>query len=171
MNSRLGTIKINTIIVLIGIGWSFLNPYLQEREKNVLMFVIPLQVLANIVSIVIIGNGPSTKDWFTWDQEFLLTDIIYCIAIIFPLVWLIKNLCEAYKNDGKEARNLEKLTLFKKFYMVIVDCLYFIIFIVYALITTIEYKHRSMSNVAKEAISLDFYIFIFYKLQLVDKKF
>ena len=70
MNSRLGTIKINTIIVLIGIGWSFLNPYLQEREKNVLMLMIPLQVLANIMSIVIIENGPSTKYWLTWDQEF-----------------------------------------------------------------------------------------------------
>ena len=68
MNSRMGTIKINTIIVLIGTCRSFLKPYLQEREKNVLMFVIPLQVLANIVSIVIIENGPSTKYWFTWDQ-------------------------------------------------------------------------------------------------------
>ena len=72
-----------TVIVLIGTGWSFLKPYLQEREKNVLMIVIPLQVFANIASIVIAETGPSTKDWFTWEQAFLLIDIIFCCAIIF----------------------------------------------------------------------------------------
>jgi hypothetical protein len=86
-----------TVIVLIGTGWSFLKPYLQEREKNVLMIVIPLQVFANIASIVIAETGPSTKDWFTWEQAFLLIDIICCCAIIFPIVWSIKNLREASK--------------------------------------------------------------------------
>lgn len=32
------------VIVLIGTGWSFLKPFLQEREKKVIMAVIPLQV-------------------------------------------------------------------------------------------------------------------------------
>lgn len=40
-----------TVIVLIGTGWSFLKPFLQEREKKVLMVVIPLQVLANLTSV------------------------------------------------------------------------------------------------------------------------
>ncbi|CAA7047738.1 unnamed protein product [Microthlaspi erraticum] len=34
-----------TVIVLIGTGWSFLKPFLQEKEKNVLMVVVPLQIL------------------------------------------------------------------------------------------------------------------------------
>lgn len=33
-----------SVIVLIGTGWSFLKPFLQEREKKVVMAVIPLQV-------------------------------------------------------------------------------------------------------------------------------
>ncbi|KAL0344585.1 UNVERIFIED_CONTAM: protein CANDIDATE G-PROTEIN COUPLED RECEPTOR 7 [Sesamum radiatum] len=57
-----------TVIVLIGTGWSFLKPVLQEREKKVLMIVIPLQVLANIASIVIGETGPFIKDWVTWNQ-------------------------------------------------------------------------------------------------------
>ena len=42
-----------TVIMLIGNGWSFLKPFLQDKEMKVLMIVIPLQVLANIASIVI----------------------------------------------------------------------------------------------------------------------
>ena len=46
-----------TVIVLIGIGWSFLKPFLREKEKKVLMIVIPLQVLANLASVVIGETG------------------------------------------------------------------------------------------------------------------
>lgn len=158
-----------TVIVLIGTGWSFLKPYLQEREKNVLMIVIPLQVFANIASIVIAETGPSTKDWFTWEQAFLLIDIVCCCAIIFPIVWSIKNLREASKTDGKAARNLAKLTLFRQFYIVVVSYLYFTRIVVYALITITAYKYRWVSNGAEEAVSLAFYIFTFYKFQPVDK--
>ncbi|KAE8661069.1 xylosyltransferase 1-like isoform 1 [Hibiscus syriacus] len=56
-----------TVIVLIGTGWSFLKLFFQEREK-VLMIVIPLQVLANIASVVIGETGSFIKDWATWNQ-------------------------------------------------------------------------------------------------------
>ncbi|KAL4284240.1 hypothetical protein GQ457_16G023080 [Hibiscus cannabinus] len=109
-----------TVIILIGTGWSFLKPFLQEREKKVLMIVIPLQVLANIASIVIGETGPFIKDWVTWNQLFLLVDIICCCAIIFPIVWSIRSLRETSKTDGKAARNLAKLTLFRQFYIVVI---------------------------------------------------
>ncbi|KAJ8499936.1 hypothetical protein OPV22_010488 [Ensete ventricosum] len=57
-----------TVIVLIGTGWSFLKPFLQEREKKVLMIVIPLQIIANIASVVIGETGPFIRDWVTWNQ-------------------------------------------------------------------------------------------------------
>ncbi|KAL1545895.1 Protein CANDIDATE G-PROTEIN COUPLED REPTOR 7 [Salvia divinorum] len=109
-----------TVIVLIGTGWSFLKPFLQEKEKKVLMIVIPLQVLANFASIVIGETGPFIKDWVTWNQVFLLVDIICCCAIIFPIVWSIRSLRETSKTDGKAARNLAKLTLFRQFYIVVI---------------------------------------------------
>ena len=46
-----------TVIILIGTGWSFLKSFLQEKEKKVLMIVIPLQVLANLASVVIGETG------------------------------------------------------------------------------------------------------------------
>ncbi|KAJ9555027.1 hypothetical protein OSB04_009641 [Centaurea solstitialis] len=126
-----------TVIVLIGTGWSFLKPFLQEKEKKVLMIVIPLQVLANVASIVIGETGPFIKDWVTWNQVFLLVDIICCCAIIFPIVWSIRSLRETSKTDGKAARNLAKLTLFRQFYIV----------------TIAAYKYQWVSNAAEEIAS------------------
>lgn len=33
------------VIVLVGTGWSYMTPFLKDREKRILMVVIPLQVL------------------------------------------------------------------------------------------------------------------------------
>ncbi|XP_027365463.1 protein GPR107-like [Abrus precatorius] len=158
-----------TVIVLVGTGWSFLKPFLQEREKKVLMIVIPLQVLANVASIVIGETGPFIKDWVTWNQVFLLVDIICCCAIIFPIVWSIRSLRETSKTDGKAARNLAKLTLFRQFYIVVIGYLYFTRIVVFALKTIAAYKYQWVSNLAEETASLAFYIVMFYMFRPVER--
>uniref|UniRef100_A0A6N2N3B9 Uncharacterized protein n=1 Tax=Salix viminalis TaxID=40686 RepID=A0A6N2N3B9_SALVM len=158
-----------TVIVLIGTGWSFLKPFLQEKEKKVLMVVIPLQVLANIASIVIGETGPFIKDWVTWNQVFLLVDIICCCAIIFPIVWSIRSLRETSKTDGKAARNLAKLQLFRQFYIVVIGYLYFTRIVVFALKTIAAYKYQWVSNAAEETASLMFYVVMFYMFRPVEK--
>ncbi|KAK4749226.1 hypothetical protein SAY87_026675 [Trapa incisa] len=158
-----------TVIVLIGTGWSFLKPFLQEKEKKVLMIVIPLQVLANIASVVIGETGPFIKDWVTWNQFFLLIDIICCCAIIFPIVWSIRSLKETSKTDGKAARNLAKLQLFRQFYIVVIGYLYFTRIVVFALRTIAAYKYQWVSNAAEETASLVFYIVMFYMFRPVER--
>uniref|UniRef100_A0A7C8YE26 Uncharacterized protein n=1 Tax=Opuntia streptacantha TaxID=393608 RepID=A0A7C8YE26_OPUST len=158
-----------TVIVLVGTGWSFLKPFLQEREKKVLMIVIPLQVLANVASIVIGETGPFIKDWVTWNQVFLLVDIICCCAIIFPIVWSIRSLRETSKTDGKAARNLAKLTLFRQFYIVVIGYLYFTRIVVFALKTIAAYKYQWVSNATEEVASLVFYAIMFYMFRPVEK--
>lgn len=158
-----------TVIILIGTGWSFVKPYLQEREKNLLMFVIPLQVVENIASVVIGETGPSKKDWLTWNQIFLLIDIICCCAVFFPIIWSIRSLREASKTDGKAARNLAKLTLFKQFYVVVVAYLYFTRIVVSAVGAVVSYEYHWVTNAAMEIASLVFYIFIFFNFQPVEK--
>ncbi|KAL3536345.1 hypothetical protein ACH5RR_004806 [Cinchona calisaya] len=158
-----------TVIVLIGTGWSFLKPFLQEREKKVLMIVIPLQVLANLAYIVIGETGPFIKDWVTWNQVFLLVDIICCCAIIFPIVWSIRSLRETSKTDGKAARNLAKLTLFRQFYIVVIGYLYFTRIIVFALRTIAAYKYQWVAFAAEEIANLVFYTVMFYMFRPVEK--
>ncbi|WVZ74578.1 hypothetical protein U9M48_022743 [Paspalum notatum var. saurae] len=158
-----------TVIVLIGTGWSFLKPYLQEREKSVLMVVIPLQVMENLVLVVIGETGPTGRGWVVWNQVFLLIDVICCCAVFFPIIWSIRGLREASKTDGKAARNLEKLTLFKRFYLVVVGYLYFTRIIVSAFLAVLSYKYQWGVNVAIEGASFAFYLFVFHNFKPVEK--
>lgn len=163
--SFLKGISLFTLIVLIGTGWSFLKPYLQDKEKTVLMIVIPLQVVANFAQIVIDERGPYGHDWFTWKQVFLLVDILCCCAVLFPIVWSIKNLREAARTDGKAAVNLMKLTLFRHYYVVFICYIYFTRVVVYALETITSYRYLWTSTVAGELATLAFYVYTGYKFK------
>jgi hypothetical protein len=158
-----------TVIVLIGTGWSFLKPYLQEREKSVLMIVIPLQVMENLLLVVIGETGPTRRGWIAWTRVFLLVDVICCCAVIFPILWSIRGLREAARTDGKAARNLKKLTLFKRFYLVVVGYLYFTRIIVSAFLALLNYRYRWGVDVAVEGASFAFYLFVFYNFKPEEK--
>ncbi|OVA04729.1 Transmembrane receptor [Macleaya cordata] len=163
--SFLKGITLFTLIVLIGTGWSFLKPYLQDKEKKVLMIVIPLQVVANIAQVVIDESGPYAQDWITWKQVFLLVDVVCCCAVLFPIVWSIKNLREAARTDGKAAVNLMKLTLFRQYYIVVICYIYFTRVVVYALETITSYRYLWTSVVAGELATLAFYVFTGYRFR------
>ncbi|XP_064955089.1 protein CANDIDATE G-PROTEIN COUPLED RECEPTOR 7-like [Musa acuminata AAA Group] len=163
--SFLKGISLFTLIVLIGTGWSFLKPYLQDREKKVLMAVIPLQVVANIAQVAIDESGPYARDWITWKQVFLLVDVICCCAVLFPIVWSIKNLREAARTDGKAAVNLMKLTLFRQYYVVVICYIYFTRVVVYALVTITSYRYLWTSVLAGELATLAFYIFTGFRFR------
>lgn len=163
--SFLKGIMLFTLIVLIGTGWSFLKPYLHDREKKVLMILIPLQVLANIAQVVIDETTPYGIDWMTWKEVFFLVDVICCCAVLFPIVWSIKNLREAARTDGKAAVNLMKLTLFRHYYIVVICYIYFTRVVVYALETITSYRYLWTSVVAGELATLAFYVFTGYKFK------
>nr|XP_043609374.1 protein CANDIDATE G-PROTEIN COUPLED RECEPTOR 7-like [Erigeron canadensis] len=163
--SFLKGITLFTLIVLIGTGWSFLKPYLQDREKKVLMIVIPLQVVANVAQVVIDETGPFGEDSYTWRQVFLLVDIVCCCAVLFPIIWSIKNLREAAMTDGKAAVNLMKLTLFRQYYVVVICYIYFTRVAVYVLETITSYKYAWTSVLAAEMATLAFYVFTGYNFR------
>jgi hypothetical protein len=142
---------------------------LQERVKSLLMVVIPLQVIENLLLVVIGETGPTRRGWVVWTRAFLLVDVICCSAVIFPVIWSIRGLREASKTDGKAARDLKKLTLFKRFYLVVVGYLYFTRIIVSAFLAVLNYKYRWGVDVAVEAASFAFYLFVFYNFKPVEK--
>jgi G protein-coupled receptor 107 len=146
-----------TVVVLIGTGWSFLKPFLNEREKNVLMIVIPMQVFANIATIVLDDNGVALAGWLEWRDLFHLLDIACCCAILFPIVWSIKHLREAALTDGKKVRNMNKLILFRQFYVMVVAYIYFTRIIVYLLKQTMAYNMTWLADLASEAATMCFY--------------
>lgn len=154
-----------TVVVLVGTGWSYMKPFIADRERNILMIVIPLQVLANIAIVVLDENTPATKSWFTWRDIFHLLDIVCCCAILFPIVWSIKHLRVASQTDGKAAANLEKLQLFRQFYIMVVCYIYFTRIVVYLLKSTAPYQYDWMSDAATEVATLLFYIVTAYKFK------
>ncbi|XP_062074699.1 protein CANDIDATE G-PROTEIN COUPLED RECEPTOR 7-like [Humulus lupulus] len=154
-----------TLIVLIGTGWSFLKPYLQDKEKKVLMIVIPLQVVANIAQVVIDETAPFGLYRFICKQVFFLVDVVCCCAVLFPIVWSIKKLREAAKTDGKAAVNLMKLTLFRQYYVVVVCYIYLTRVVSFALEIITSYRYFWTRVVASELVTLAFYVFTGYKFK------
>jgi G protein-coupled receptor 107 len=109
------------VIILIAAGWSYMRPFLGEREKQVLMIVIPLQVVANVAIVVTDELTPAAPTWVSWRDVWHVVDILCCCAVLFPIVWAIKQLRETAEEDGKTARALAKLVLFRQFYIMVVS--------------------------------------------------
>lgn len=146
------------VVILIAAGWSYMKPFLADREKRILLVVVPLQVMANVAIVVLDEYTPAAESWLTWRDIMHMVDIVCCCAILFPIVWSIKQLRDGAETDGKAARVLHKLTLFRQFYIMVVSYIYFTRIIVYLLESTLNYKLIWMSNLASELATLAFYI-------------
>lgn len=122
-------------------------------------------MFANIAIVITDEESPSVKDWFTWRDVFHLVDIICCCAILFPIVWSIKHLREASQTDGKAARNLEKLTLFRQFYVMVVVYIYVTRIVVYLLRSTMQYEYSWVAAMVEELVTLAFYVWTAVKFR------
>ncbi|CAI5995871.1 unnamed protein product [Closterium sp. NIES-65] len=162
-------IMLFTVIVLIGTGWSVVKPYLQDKEKKVILIVIPLQVFANIATIILDESGPSSQSWFTWRDIFHLLDILCCCAVFFPIIWSIKHLREVAHSDGKAARIVAKLQLFRHFYVLVVCYIYFTRIVVYVLRSTMPYQNAWTADLAGELVTLVFYCVTGYQFRPMEE--
>ncbi|GIY88892.1 protein GPR107 [Caerostris darwini] len=145
-------------IVLIGTGWAFIKHILSDKDKKIFMIVIPLQVLANVAKIIMEESEEGQSQHYTWREIFILVDLICCGAILFPVVWSIRHLQEASQTDGKAAINLEKLKLFRHFYVMIVCYIYFTRIIVYLLKITVPFQYEWLDEVFRESATFTFFI-------------
>ncbi|KAI8517761.1 hypothetical protein Bbelb_037780, partial [Branchiostoma belcheri] len=87
-------------IVLIGTGWAFVKHILSDKDKKIFMFIIPLQVLANVPTS---SQSLQRRELSVplGREVFILVDLLCCGAILFPVVWSIRHLQEASQTDGK----------------------------------------------------------------------
>ena len=74
------------------------------------------------------------------------------------VVWSIKHLREAAMTDGKKVRNMNKLILFRQFYVMVVAYIYFTRIIVFLLKSTAAYNLTWLADFASEAATLAFYL-------------
>uniref|UniRef100_A0A383W4F4 Intimal thickness related receptor IRP domain-containing protein n=1 Tax=Tetradesmus obliquus TaxID=3088 RepID=A0A383W4F4_TETOB len=150
-----------SVIVLIGTGWSYMKPFIDDNTRKVLMVVIPLQVFAEIAIVITGEESPSIRDWVTWVNILHFVDILCCCAILFPIVWSIKHLRDASETDGKAARALEKLQLFRQFYILVVVFIYFTRIVVFLLRENLANSlYAWVADAAYELAYLAFYVWV-----------
>lgn len=147
-----------TIIVLIAAGWSYMRPFLGEKEKHILLLVVPLQVVANVAIVITDELTPASPTWFSWRDIWHIVDILCCCAVLFPIVWAIRQMRERAEEDGKTARALAKLVLFRQFYVMTFSYIYFTRIIAYLLDATLPYQHIWWSALATETATFAYYI-------------
>ncbi|XP_076170966.1 protein GPR107 isoform X2 [Ptiloglossa arizonensis] len=152
-------------IVLVGTGWTFVKHILADKDKKVFMIVIPLQVLANVVEIIIEESEEGDIEHKTWRDIFILVDLLCCGAILFPVVWSIKHLERAAHTDGKAAVNLRKLKLFRHFYIMIVCYIYFTRIIMYLLKITVPFQYEWLDQMFREMATYVFFVLTGYKFR------
>ncbi|CAI9282815.1 unnamed protein product [Lactuca saligna] len=112
----IGVVRLSIVIQLIASGCYFMEPIMQNVDRMVLLFLIPLQVLANVVKTVIGDSSDSINDWMN------LIDLITCSLMIYPIICSMVSMC----TGGMSAKNFERLNGFRYFYMIVVLYLLFV---------------------------------------------
>eukprot|EP01006_Ploeotia_vitrea_P014756 TRINITY_DN4035_c0_g1_i1.p1 TRINITY_DN4035_c0_g1~~TRINITY_DN4035_c0_g1_i1.p1 ORF type:complete len:506 (+),score=41.05 TRINITY_DN4035_c0_g1_i1:43-1560(+) len=153
------------VILLIGTGWSFLKPFLGEKDKKILIVVLPLQLIVNLALIAVETLNEGNPQWGTWRDILRILDIVCCCAILLPIVWSIRNLRESSSTDGKVARNLLRLRQFRTFYVLVVAYIYFTRIVVVLIQSALHYKVTWVAPFTYELGTLAFYFFVGFKFR------
>jgi NADH:ubiquinone oxidoreductase subunit 3 (subunit A) len=72
---------------------------------------------------------------------------------------------EASETDGKAARCLEKLRLFRQFYVIVIVFIYFTRIVVYLLKSTVPYQQAWVADLISCLAYLAFYVWVGYKFR------
>ncbi|XDV17024.1 hypothetical protein PO909_016477 [Leuciscus waleckii] len=152
-------------LALIGTGFAFVKYILSDKEKKIFMIVIPLQVLANVSYIIIEETEEGASEYALWREILFLVDLICCGAVLFPVVWSIRHLQEASNTDGKAAMNLEKLKLFRHYYVMIVCYIYFTRIIALLLKATVPFQWQWSQEFLVEVSTLIFFVLTGFKFR------
>uniref|UniRef100_A0A8C1LEB2 G protein-coupled receptor 108 n=1 Tax=Cyprinus carpio TaxID=7962 RepID=A0A8C1LEB2_CYPCA len=138
-------------LALIGTGFAFVKCILSDKEKKIFMIVIPLQVYG---------------EYTPWREILFLVDLICCGAVLFPVIWSIRHLQEASNTDGKgDAMNLEKLKLFRHYYVMIVCYIYFTRIIAILLKLTVPFQWQWCHEFLVEVSTLIFFVLTGFKFR------
>ncbi|KAJ3447092.1 hypothetical protein M0812_07309 [Anaeramoeba flamelloides] len=153
------------VILLLGTGWSFMKNTLNEKHKNLIMIIIPLQILANIGIVVTDEMMRGAKGWVQWWDLLKFFDLVCMLCILYPIAWTIKNLRTAASVDGKVAKNLERLKVFKEFYMVTFVYIYLTRLIIVLFQGVLPFKLTWIADLFSETATILLYLYVGYRFR------
>jgi hypothetical protein len=146
-----------SVLLLIGTGWSLLKPHLSPRDKSVLSLVLVLQVVSNLAMILEAEASVGTRAWVSWRDVLILADVACCAAVLLPIVWSIRQLRVAAATDGKAFRNLQKLTQFRSFYLLVICYIYVTRLVLQLLQASLPYDATWVAVAVNELAVLGFF--------------
>lgn len=177
-----------TVILLLGSGWSFVKPFLGDRERKMACAVLALQVVNNIAIIVLTQKTEGERAYNSWTAILHMVDILCCCAVLIPIVWQVNSLEKSlelvddhHNIDGEmvdlqddlrlpedefeearpkitDSRLASKLKLFRSFYLLVVGYIYMTRIVVYLFATMLDYRHTWMRHFVIETVTLAFYV-------------
>ncbi|KAL7326659.1 hypothetical protein PS15p_208958 [Mucor circinelloides] len=154
------------IIVLLASGWMFIKPFLSSRDKRIISIIIPLQVLANVASVIGTEAAIGSADWSFWNMILPLIDLISCGIILWTILQTRKHLASATSVDGKEQDILNKYKLWSSFYVVTLVYIYITRIVVQLFQASLPFQYVTWAGEAvNEVATFLFYVFIGYKFR------
>ncbi|KAF9088587.1 hypothetical protein BGX23_007250 [Mortierella sp. AD031] len=154
------------IITLIASGWMFIKPFLSQKDKKIILVIIPLQILSNVASTISNETAIGSINWSFWSQVFPLVDLISCIVILGVIVQTQRHLSEAAEAEGKVAENKSKYKLWGSFYLVTVVYIYLTRILVEFLKVALPFQYVNwLVELLNEVITLGFYSTIGWKFR------
>lgn len=169
-----------TVILLIGSGWSFVKPFLNDKEKKVIAIVLVLQVIDNIAVAILNFETEGEKLYEDWSALLHLVDIICCCAVLFPILWQINSLekqvetqmeqqkqenDDDFENEADSNRMMSKLKMFRSFYLLVIGYIYFTRIAVFIFATFLGYRHTWLRYLVTEVGTLTFYLVVGIKFR------
>ncbi|XP_036413598.1 protein GPR108-like isoform X2 [Colossoma macropomum] len=147
-------------LALIGTGFTFVKYILSNKEIIIFVIVIPLQVLANVVYIIIEETEEASSEYALWREVLFLVDLVCCGAILFPVVWSIRHLQTT--TDRKAAVNLKLL----RHYCVMIVCyIYFTRIMAILLKVTVPFRWQWCQEFLIEVSTLVFFVLTGFKFR------
>ncbi|KAF9302654.1 hypothetical protein BGZ74_005031 [Mortierella antarctica] len=154
------------IITLIASGWMFIKPFLNEKDKKIILVIIPLQILANVAKTISEETAIGSVNWAFWTQIFPMVNLISFVVILGVIVQTQRHLSEAAEAEGKIAENKSKYKLWGSFYIVTVVYVYLTRIMVQFLRVSLPYQYVNwLVELLNEIITLGFYITIGWKFR------
>jgi hypothetical protein len=162
------------VIVLIGTGWSYLKPFLSDRDKQVILVVLVVQCIVNVSASVLDEMSPGDAMWLRLRDILHVLDLLCCCGILLPIVWSIRHLRSAVAPSdasssssssgaaatvvsSSSARTLDKLQRFRKFYLLVVSYIYLTRIVVYLISSLIQWQYSWVPDVVAEVFAVVFY--------------
>jgi G protein-coupled receptor 107 len=158
------------VIVLLGSGWSSAKAFLSENDKTLLMFLLPTQVIINICIAVLEETSEANWWWSKLLDLFRFLDVLCLLAVLLPLVWSMKNLRDVADQEEKAALTLNRMRLFRTFYLVVVGYIYATRVLLVVIVASLPFTMTWVGAFFKELVAGCLYLYIVNAFKPSDEK-